>query len=69
MTDELDMDDMFDFKFMVTINKTKTFRPLADDEILMNLFGSGGIIDKLIGEKKEIHYRKYIFLDVDNELS
>lgn len=62
VVDELEMTDIFDFKFLCPIGKTKTFRPLADDEILINLFFNNTLMEKLLSEKKEIHFRKYLFL-------
>ena len=61
------MQDIFDYKLLVIDNdKNKIYRPLAEDEILYNLF-KVSFIDKLLNEKRNIYFLKYIFLSYQQE--
>lgn len=52
------MKNTFDYKFL--INEKNSFRPLEDEELVLNLFTANGIIDKI--RKAELVFKKYIFL-------
>ena len=50
----------FDFKFLVL--EKSSFRPVGDEELVLNLFTANGIIDKI--RKTELLFKKYIYLDM-----
>ena len=65
---ELGLMDPFDFKLMVVENeKSKTLRPLEEDELLCNIFQKPSLLDKFTKDKNEIFLRKYIYLDFNLE--
>ena len=66
--EKLGLKEIFDFKVLVK-DKSKPFRPLADDELLFPMFNTSSIMSMLMNEKKEIYFRKYFHLDpVQEEL-
>jgi hypothetical protein len=53
------MANTYDYKFL--IHEKSIVRPLEDEELVLNLFTTNGIIDKI--RKAELAFKKYIFLD------
>lgn len=53
-----------DFR-LFTVDSKQRLRPLEGDEIIANLFGLGSIFS--FG-KKELFFRKYIYLDYQEEI-
>jgi hypothetical protein len=66
MIKELGLIDAFDFKFLIPDNdKAKTLRVIKEDEILINIFSSTSLFDKLLRDNTEVHFRKYLYLDIE----
>jgi hypothetical protein len=66
MINELGLIDAFDFKFLIPDND-KTLRVIKEDEILINIFSSTSLFDKLLRDNTEVHFRKYLYLDIEKE--
>ena len=65
---ELGLLDLFDYKLMIMDNdKSKSLRPLEEDEILSHVFDKPSIMDSFKSDVNEIYLRKYIYLDFTME--